>query len=80
MTDTPVDTPPDRLSLDPRSAHYDEPLLSRGVGIKFNGQEKTNVIEYSISDRPVSFSSPASLRIRSGSGASCEVRRLPTFT
>ena len=25
-------------------------LLSRGVGIKFNGQEKTNVIEYSISE------------------------------
>jgi|SRR3954447_4686873 hypothetical protein len=44
------DTPPDRLSLDPRSAHYDETLLSRGVGIKFNGQEKTNVIEYSISE------------------------------
>jgi hypothetical protein len=25
-------------------------LLSRGVGIRFNGQEKTNVIEYSISE------------------------------
>src|SRR5438067_9386463 len=50
MTHTPVDTPPDRLSLDPRSAHYDEALLSRGVGIKFNGQEKTNVIEYSVSE------------------------------
>ena len=24
----------------------DEALLSRGVGIKFNGQEKTNVMEY----------------------------------
>jgi hypothetical protein len=44
------DMPPDRLSLDPRSPHYDEALLSRGVGIKFNGQEKTNVIEYSISE------------------------------
>ena len=44
------DTPPDRLSLDPRSEHYDEALLSRGVGIKFNGQEKTNVIEYSVSE------------------------------
>jgi len=43
-------TPPDRLSLDPRSEHYDEALLTRGVGIKFNGQEKTNVIEYSISE------------------------------
>ena len=44
------DTPPDRLSLDPRSEHYDEALLSRGVGITFNGQKKTNVIEYSISE------------------------------
>jgi hypothetical protein len=50
MAETPSDTPPDRLSLDPRSPHYDETLLSRGVGIKFNGQEKTNVIEYSISE------------------------------
>jgi len=44
------DTPPDHLSLDPRSDFYDEALLGRGVGIKFNGQEKTNVIEYSISE------------------------------
>ena len=43
-------TPPDRLSLDPRSEHFDEALLSRGVGIKFNGNEKTNVIEYSVSE------------------------------
>ena len=50
MADQPSDTPPDRLSLDPRSEHYDEALLTRGVGIKFNGQEKTNVIEYSISE------------------------------
>lgn len=50
MTEAPSDTPPDRLSLDPRSPHFDEALLSRGVGIKFNGQEKTNVIEYSISE------------------------------
>jgi len=44
------DSPPDRLSLDPRSEHFDEALLSRGVGIRFNGQEKTNVIEYSVSE------------------------------
>jgi hypothetical protein len=50
MADTASDSPPDRLSLDPRSDFYDEALLSRGVGIKFNGQEKTNVIEYSISE------------------------------
>lgn len=53
MADTPqanADTPPDRLSLDPRSPHFDEALLQRGVGIRFNGQEKTNVLEYSISE------------------------------
>ncbi|HEX4762370.1 MAG TPA: DUF3297 family protein [Sphingomicrobium sp.] len=54
MADTPEtaasDSPPDRLSLDPRSDYFDEGLLSRGVGIKFNGQEKTNVIEYCISE------------------------------
>ena len=50
MAKTQTDSPPDRLSLDPRSEFYDEALLSRGVGIKFNGQEKTSVIEYSISE------------------------------
>jgi hypothetical protein len=50
MADTASDTPPDRLSLDPRSDYFDEALLSRGVGIKFNGNEKTNVIEYCISE------------------------------
>ena len=41
---------PDRLSLDPRSKFYDEEPLARGVGIKFNGAEKTNVIEYCVSE------------------------------
>jgi hypothetical protein len=50
MADQNSDSPPDRLSLDPRSDYFDEALLNRGVGIKFNGQEKTNVIEYSISE------------------------------
>ncbi|WP_205478515.1 DUF3297 family protein [Sphingomonas arenae] len=44
------DTPPDRLSLDPRSPHFDAELLKRGVGIRFNGSEKTNVEEYSVSE------------------------------
>lgn len=50
MAETNTDTPPDRLSLDPRSDYFDEGLLERGVGIKFNGQEKTNVVEYCISE------------------------------
>ena len=44
------DTPPDRLSLNPRSPHFDADLLSRGVGIRFKGQEKTNVEEYCVSE------------------------------
>ena len=40
---------PDRLSLDPRSPYFDEKVLERGVGIRFNGQEKTNVEEYCVS-------------------------------
>lgn len=50
MAEDNSDTPPDRLSLDPRSDYFDEALLDRGVGIRFNGQERTNVIEYSISE------------------------------
>ena len=45
-----TDTPPDRLSLNPRSAHFDADTLRRGVGIRFKGQEKTNVEEYSVSE------------------------------
>ena len=45
-----TDQLPDRLSLDPRSPHFDQPTLERGVGIRFNGQEKTNVEEYCISE------------------------------
>lgn len=37
---------PDRLSTNPKSPYYDEALLARGVGILFNGAEKTNVEEY----------------------------------
>jgi hypothetical protein len=49
MTDKP-DQLPDRLSLDPRSPHFDSQVLERGVGIRFNGQEKTNVEEYCVSE------------------------------
>jgi hypothetical protein len=41
---------PDRLSVNPKSPYYDEKILTRGVGIRFNGQEKTNVEEYCISE------------------------------
>lgn len=45
-----TDTLPDRLSTDPASPYFDEALLRRGVGIRFNGQEKTNVEEYCVSE------------------------------
>ena len=45
-----TDQLPDRLSLDPRSPHFNQDILSRGVGIRFNGQEKTNVEEYCVSE------------------------------
>ncbi len=45
-----TDTPPDRLSNDPRSPHHDAATLARGVGIRFNGVEKTNVEEYCVSE------------------------------
>ncbi len=41
---------PDHLSLDPRSPHFNGDVLERGVGIRFNGTEKTNVEEYSVSE------------------------------
>lgn len=50
MTDSQHDTPPDRLSNDPASPYHRPELLARGVGIRFNGQERTNVEEYCISE------------------------------
>jgi len=44
------DTPPDRLSNDPRSPFYDADVLARDVGIRFKGAEKTNVEEYCVSE------------------------------
>ncbi len=41
---------PDRLSTDPASPFYDEAVLRRDVGIRFNGTEKTNVEEYCVSE------------------------------
>ena len=47
MSDTSL---PDRLCNDPSSPFYNEALLERGIGIRFNGMEKTNVEEYCISE------------------------------
>ncbi len=45
-----TDTFPDRLSVDPDSPYYNEQILSRDVGIRFDGKEKTNVEEYCVSE------------------------------
>ena len=57
MTDEKPDTPrkstdtlPDRLSNDPVSPYYDAAVLAREVGIRFKGQERTNVEEYCVSE------------------------------
>jgi len=47
---TQPDAPPDRLSANESSPHYDAALIDRGVGVRFNGQEKTNVEEYCVSE------------------------------
>ncbi len=44
------ENPPDRLSNDPQSPFHNAEMLERGVGIRFNGAEKTNVEEYCVSE------------------------------
>ena len=44
------DSPPDRLSIDPDSPHFDQSVLERGIGIRFKGSERNDVEEYSISE------------------------------
>jgi len=50
MTEDASDTPPDRLCIDPRSPYFNADVLRRDVGIRFRGQEKTNVEEYCVSE------------------------------
>jgi hypothetical protein len=49
MTET-LDTPPDHLSIHPSSPHFDGDKLARGIGIRFKGEQRTNVEEYCISE------------------------------
>ncbi|MGB6887990.1 MAG: DUF3297 family protein [Mycobacterium sp.] len=45
-----TDVPPNHLSIDQDSPFYSEEALRRGVGIRFNGVEKTNVYEYDVAE------------------------------
>jgi hypothetical protein len=48
--DQTTDVPPNHLSIDPRSPFYDEEVLRRDVGVRFNGVEKNNVHEYNVDE------------------------------
>ncbi|NVE94818.1 DUF3297 family protein [Altererythrobacter lutimaris] len=51
MTEETVqDTPPDHLSVNPRSPHFDAEKLQRGVGIKFKDRVRTDIEEYCVSE------------------------------
>ncbi len=44
------DVPPDHLSIQPSSPHFDQERLLRGIGIRFKGVVRTNIEEYCISE------------------------------
>ena len=52
MTDDAPPAPalPDRLSIDPRSPHHVAAVFERGIGIRFNDRERSDVEEYCISE------------------------------
>ena len=51
MSQDPItDVPPNHLSIDQDSPYFSEEALRRGVGIRFNGAEKTNVHEYNVDE------------------------------
>ena len=45
-----TDELPDRLSVNPKSPYFNEALLKHGIGVRLNGEERTNVEEYCISE------------------------------
>jgi len=45
-----ADALPDRLATNNKSRWYDAALLERGVGIRFNGKEQTQIEEYCVSE------------------------------
>jgi hypothetical protein len=45
-----TDTPPDRLSTNPKSPHFDLEVLQRGIGIRFKDRVRNDVEEYCLSE------------------------------
>ena len=56
-----TDTPPDRLSINPRSAHFNGELLQRGIGIRFKGTQRHDVEEYCLSEGWIKVAAGSSL-------------------
>ena len=50
MSEDSSQTPPDRLSVNPKSPHFDASKLERGIGIRFKDRVRTDVEEYCISE------------------------------
>jgi hypothetical protein len=68
-----TDTPPNHVSINPTSLHYDEAVLKRGIGIRFNGVEKTNVEEYNVTEGWIRIAAGKS-RDRHGNPITIKVR------
>ena len=45
-----TDTPPARLAMRSNSRFHNAELLERGIGIRFKGEERSDVEEYCISE------------------------------
>ena len=48
--ETTNDTPPDRISVNPRNEYFDAEKLQRGIGIRFKDRVRTDIEEYCISE------------------------------
>jgi hypothetical protein len=68
-----TDTLPDRLAVNPNSPFHNAELLERGVGIRFNGVEKTNVDEYCVSEGWIRVSA-GSARDRAGNAMTIKLK------
>lgn len=60
MNDTTTNRPalPDRLAVDPRSAHHVAAIFEHDIGIRFNDKERFDVEEYCLSEGWVKVPSP----------------------
>lgn len=50
VTDDVKTSPPDRLSNNPASEHFDYEAMNRGVGVRFKGRERNDIEEYCASE------------------------------